>query len=99
MRISQNEIDTINKLARKYFGNDTKVSLFGSRADDSKKGGDIDLYIQSKNKKKLTVENKVQFKTELMLFIGEQKIDVILDNAALRKTLFYRSIKRNSVVL
>ena len=99
MRLSKNEIDVINKLARKYFGNDTEVSLFGSRADDSKKGGDIDLFIQSKQKEKLTVENKILFKTDLILLIGEQKIDVILDNASLRETSFYGSIKRHSIAL
>ena len=99
MRISKSEINTINTLAPKYFGNQAKVSLFGSRTDNSKKGGDIDLYIQSKQNEKLTVENKLLFKTELMLTLGEQKIDVILDNVALRKTNFYRSIKNHSIVL
>ena len=49
MRLSQFEIETINILARKHFGQGTIVNLFGSRTDDLKKGGDIDLFIQNSN--------------------------------------------------
>ena len=45
MRLSKSEIETIKNVAHKVWGDKTLVYLFGSRTDDSKKGGDIDLYI------------------------------------------------------
>ena len=39
MRLSEFQIAIINRLAIKYFGQDTTVFLFGFRADDGKKGG------------------------------------------------------------
>ena len=93
MRLSQFQIDTINKLAGKYFGNDTIVSLFGSRTDDKKKGGDIDLFIMNKNETGLTIEAKIHFLAELKTIIGDRKIDVVFDNASTRlKKNFYRSV-------
>ena len=49
--------------------------LFGSRVDDSKKGGDIDLLVMSD---RLTRDDKRRIKTRLYELIGEQKIDILL---------------------
>jgi hypothetical protein len=46
MRINNETIELIKELASKYFGVDSRVFIFGSRIDDSKKSGDIDLYIE-----------------------------------------------------
>ena len=45
MRLSEKEKKIILNLAKKYFGDKTRVFVFGSRLID-KKGGDIDLYIE-----------------------------------------------------
>ena len=100
MRLSKFQIDTINILARKHFGEDTIVSLFGSRTDDDKKGGDIDLLIRNSNEKALSAEAKVHFLAELKLKIGDRKIDVVFDNAMTRqKKNFYRSVMRQKIEL
>lgn len=52
-----------------------RVYLFGSRVDDTKKGGDIDLLILSDT---LSREDKRAVKTKLYELIGEQKIDIVL---------------------
>lgn len=51
------------------------VYLFGSRVDDSKKGGDIDLLIMSTQ---LKSDDKRAIKMKLYELIGEQKIDILL---------------------
>ena len=43
MRLSIEQIQAIRYAASTTFGDDTQVWLFGSRVDDAKKGGDIDL--------------------------------------------------------
>ncbi len=55
-----------------------EIYLFGSRVDDSKKGGDIDLYVVSTCKENLT-SKKIDFLVNLKNIIGEQKIDVVLN--------------------
>ena len=81
MRLTPNQIDVINSIARKYFGQEVQVLLFGSRVDNDKKGGDIDLFIKNKDQTLLTLETKIFFLAELKSMIGNQKIDVIFDTA------------------
>ena len=45
MRLSDDEQDSIKRIIAKVFGGDAKIMLFGSRTDDSKRGGDVDLYV------------------------------------------------------
>jgi len=100
MRLSESQIEIINKLAKKYFGPMANVYLFGSRTDENKKGGDIDLFISNDDEDILTIEAKVRFLAELKRNIGDRKIDVVFDNANCReKKTFYRSITQNKVKL
>jgi len=45
MRLSNLQIQKINATIRQYVGVDTQVYLFGSRTDDTTRGGDVDLLI------------------------------------------------------
>jgi uncharacterized protein len=51
------------------------VYLFGSRTDDTRKGGDTDLLIISD---KLTYDDKTQIRQRLLERLGEQKFDLII---------------------
>ena len=59
----------------KCLDKNARVYLFGSRVDDTKKGGDIDLLIMSNS---LTREDKRTIKIKLNEPLGEQKIDLVL---------------------
>ena len=61
--------------AVKCFDPNAFVYLFGSRVDDSKKGGDIDLLVISGI---ITRDDKRKIKLKLYESIGEQKIDIVL---------------------
>ena len=63
MRLSIKEISIIKNKVNNIFG-ETIIYLFGSRTDDSKKGGDIDLYIISKINVDL-FKKKIKLKTIL----------------------------------
>lgn len=47
MRISEEDKIAIISEFKKSFSPDDHLWLFGSRVDDTKKGGDIDLYVQT----------------------------------------------------
>ncbi|MGE4511813.1 MAG: nucleotidyltransferase domain-containing protein [Sulfurimonadaceae bacterium] len=63
MRLSNKEVHIIREKIRAIFG-DAVVYLFGSRVDDTKEGGDIDLYIIPKIKEELFTK-KIKIKTIL----------------------------------
>lgn len=83
MRLNQNYINTIKKYFDKYFING-KVYLFGSRVDDTKRGGDIDLYFVLSDFDNL-LEKKIKFLSRVKRELGEQKIDIVfnIDNSRL----------------
>ena len=70
MRLSNFYQETIKSTGLEIFGNDTKIYLFGSRADDTKRGGDIDLYIDAINNNDLF--EKIQFLTKLHKRLGDK---------------------------
>jgi predicted nucleotidyltransferase len=76
MRLTKSEISSIKSIFNEVFKSGD-IYLFGSRVDDNKKGGDIDLYIRSDN---ITnkIEQKIEFLVKLKQKIGDQKIDVII---------------------
>lgn len=45
MRLSAEEAAAIKRIIANVFGKDAEVRLFGSRIDDTKRGGDVDLYV------------------------------------------------------
>lgn len=78
MRLSEAEIGAIKALAAKWFGEGSRVRLFGSRADMHAKGGDIDLHIVAGDSAAATLKNEIAFVLDLQDSIGEQKIDVVV---------------------
>jgi len=51
--------------------------LFGSRVDDARKGGDIDLYIDTDNREHMG-EKRIAFLTRIKRQIGDQRIDLVV---------------------
>ncbi|GFO54729.1 hypothetical protein GMSM_17360 [Geomonas sp. Red276] len=74
MRLKADEIASIVSTV-KSFDDEACVYLFGSRVDDTKRGGDIDLLIMSTL---LTRNDTRKIKARLWELLGEQKIDILL---------------------
>ena len=85
MRLTSNEINIIKNCFQAQFGTNDHLWLFGSRADDNARGGDIDLYIETESPTlKEAFDKKFEFILSLNLQLGEQKIDVVLNVLALK---------------
>jgi len=100
MRLSEFEIQAIQTLSKKHFGQMSRVFLFGSRVDDTLKGGDIDLFVSSDEASYLNIENKIRFLVDLKKTIGDRKIDVVLDTPSVRlRASFYKTIELSRIEL
>jgi predicted nucleotidyltransferase len=74
IRLSPEEIESIKRTIKKY-DQDAKIILFGSRTNPEGKGGDIDLIVISK---KIDDNARRMIRVELILTLGERKIDLIV---------------------
>ena len=95
MRLLPKQQQAIKKYFLKFFEKG-QVYLFGSRADDSKKGGDIDLYMVVPNLENL-MQKKIDFLVAVKREIGNQKIDVVFDRGNNR--LIDRIAKKEGILL
>ena len=75
MRLQDNEVGVILSEVKKAFA-DARVYLFGSRLDDTRRGGDIDLFIvpaASGN----TLEQKIRLVARLQRLL-HKPVDVVI---------------------
>lgn len=80
MRLTEQEKTAICEAFLRHFSQNDHLWLFGSRVDDSKKGGDIDFYVETEEKDtRIALEKKLSFLNDLWSSLGEQKIDVVLN--------------------
>ena len=76
---------------------DAMVYLFGSRADDASKGGDIELLVLSKKINMMTKLDILDILAQLHQRIGKRKIDISVYPDATRP--FPRTVMQTAVQL
>jgi predicted nucleotidyltransferase len=80
MRLTNAQADAIRAAAADVFGDDAEVWLFGSRTDDTRRGGDIDLLIRpGQGAADQPFRRRVRFLARLERALGERKIDVVVE--------------------
>ena len=94
MRLSEEEKKVL-KDAILAIDDSARIFLFGSRTDDSRQGGDIDILVISK---KITLRDKLKIKRSFFDQFGEQKIDLIIERGD-TLTPFARHIIKKAISL
>lgn len=91
MRLTPEQSEIIRQATATAFGADARVWLFGSRVDERKRGGDIDLLVQPSasgsesgedpgdDPATATLTRKLRLLGLLERQLGERKIDVIIE--------------------
>ncbi|MCC5866797.1 MAG: nucleotidyltransferase domain-containing protein [Wenzhouxiangella sp.] len=78
MRLTPHQIEAIKQSATEVFGAEAQVWLFGSRVDDSKRGGDIDLYVEVPSIDPDEIRRlESRFWIRLQRRLGERRIDIV----------------------
>ncbi len=72
MRLADDEQQAIGNTIREADA-DARIYLYGSRADDTAQGGDIDVLVLSK---KINLMAKLEILAQLHRKLGERKIDI-----------------------
>ena len=78
MRLTDDQIDTVRRCARKVAGDQARVRVFGSRLDDTALGGDLDLLVELTE----PVDNPALMSARLSALVSRamrgRKVDVLL---------------------
>ena len=97
MRLSEEEKNKIIQCAKDFFGNEIKLYLFGSRVDDDKKGGDIDLFLESEEG--VDMQTQIQFLAAIYKNITQRKVDLLIKTPSSKKLPIYNTAKKEGILL
>lgn len=81
MRLTSSEQKTLHDASLRWFG--VPPRLFGSRVDDARRGGDIDLYIEASLSPQEAFQRETHMAAELYRALGERKIDIVVNTGRL----------------
>lgn len=84
MRLRPAEQEAIRSACRDTLPAGARVRLFGSRLDDTRRGGDIDLLLEFPQPlpAEELVARRTQFAARLYRALGEQRIDIVMTVSA-----------------
>ncbi len=93
MRITQQQRETIVQTIRAMIP-DARVTLFGSRTDDLKRGGDIDLYVETHTAPALKARLLLQYQLSCAC---DTKVDLLVNDHSTQQAIF--NIAQQGIVL
>ena len=96
MRLTPTEQQVIREASLRWFG--VRPRLFGSRLDDLKRGGGIDLYIEAPVSAQQGVEARLHRVVDLWKALGERNIDVVV-NAGGEPLPIFEVAQREGILL
>lgn len=89
MRLTAHERELIRELGLRHFG--AVPRLFGSRLDDTRGGGDIDLLIATQLPAAEAARKRLDLLADLWIALGERKIDILLDDGRADAPVYRRA--------
>jgi hypothetical protein len=98
VRLTDDQIAAIKAAARQAFGSDAIVRLFGSRTDQGRRGGDIDLHIEAAPDK-ADIDHEVRFRTLIWKALDEEQIDVVVAVRGAPPRWIDRTALREGIIL
>jgi len=78
MRLADEQIETIRRLARQVAGNQSRVRIFRSRLDDVARGGDLDLMLELPEPVDNPALLAAQMSTQVSRAMHGRKVDVVV---------------------
>lgn len=99
MRLTECERRIIRETAHEVFGQNIRIILFGSRTDDSMKGGDIDLLIEARDNVEQPALLSARLASRVSRQVAGRKVDVVLKAPNLQHHPIHELAIRNGILL
>lgn len=97
VRLTDEQINKVCQAFKNIFLKDDKLWVFGSRADMQKKGGDIDLFVDTALNVDKVMSAKLNFAKELFLIFDDRKIDIVVRYQGASDQSIYRQAVSSGV--
>lgn len=85
MRLTDRQVTAIRQLARQMAGDQTRVRVFGSRLDDTARGGDLDLLLECPEPVNNPALLAAQIAAQVSRTLFGRRVDVLLSAPNLMK--------------
>ncbi len=99
MRLDDKTREIIKDEVAAQFGADTTVRLFGSRVDDTQRGGDIDLLIEPSQPLAHRIQEECHLSARLYIKLGGRKVDVLIRDTLKPLLPIHEQAMQNGVIL
>lgn len=99
MRLDAISIATIKREVAETIGTDARVRLFGSRLDDTRKGGDVDLLVELDRPVENAIMTACRLEARLIRALDGRKVDVILAAPNLAERSIHRVAQAEGMLL
>lgn len=90
MRLNQQQQMAIKQAAETLFGAEAEVRVFGSRLDDTCRGGDIDLIVSTQRPVEHPALDAARLSTRLSRLFDGRKVDVLIHAPTLKELPIHR---------
>ncbi|MDY6841857.1 MAG: nucleotidyltransferase domain-containing protein [Pseudomonadota bacterium] len=97
MRLTERQVQDIKAIIRAEVGAKASVIVFGSRTDDSKKGGDLDLLVQVPTPVERPALVSAKLSTRISDIMHGLKVDVILQSPATKTAPIHRIARETGI--
>ena len=98
MRLERHEIEAIRAAVRAVFGEQATVRLFGSRARDAQRGGDIDLFVEV-DPGQASIASEQRLRDRIAPAVDDLRVDIMLHERGATFTPIERIALRDGVLL
>ena len=99
MRLTSADQSTSRKTIAELLGPQARVVLFGSRTDDSARGGDIDLLVELPHAEQSPVLIGARIVAGLQMALGDKRIDVVVAAPNLPEQTIHRIARQTGISL
>lgn len=99
MRLDDKTREIIKSEVASQFGVEATVRLFGSRVDDTQRGGDIDLLVEPCRPLAHRIQAECRLAARLYIKLGGRKVDVLIKNPLEPTLPIHEQALQNGIVL
>ena len=99
MRLTSTQVELIRNTAKQLLGEGVRVTLFGSRVDDTLRGGDVDILVEVSKSISEPARLSARIASRISRAMNGRRVDVVLDAPNLLRQPIHDIARHTGVVL